>query len=229
MARSCSVMLGLPKAFLGEGVQGGGRVRLELLYLFGGPLGVPVQGAVVVQAGGGGHPEQRVALRGRQHAEHRAQAEEADAGPPERAFGGGVAVGPGHHVNAGIRSLVGQPDQLGRDLARPAVVALGQQFMPAVHPGDEEEPFGLAGRPIGGGQPGVQVGDEIVQRRPGRPAAGDPHLVRQVLQRGEETVKGRRGPGELGDGETTSPGERWTAALSRVASSRPWPCSSLPR
>src|SRR6266704_3108573 len=62
------------ESFPGEGVQGGGRVRLELLDLLDRPLGVPVQGAVVVQARGGGHPEQRVALRGGQHAEHRAQA-----------------------------------------------------------------------------------------------------------------------------------------------------------
>src|SRR5215813_1041881 len=93
------------ESFPGKCVQGGGGVRLELLDLLDRPLGVPVQGAVVIQARGGGHPEQRVALRGGEHAEHRAQAEESQACPAQGAFGGGVAVGPGHHVDAGIRTL----------------------------------------------------------------------------------------------------------------------------
>src|SRR2546430_10027042 len=72
------------ESFPGECVQGGGGVRLELLDLLDRPLGVPVQGAVVVQARGGGHSEQRVTLRGGEHPEHRAQAEESQASPTRR-------------------------------------------------------------------------------------------------------------------------------------------------
>jgi len=144
--------------------------------------------ARVVQAGGGGYAQQGVAFRGGQHAEHRPQAEVSQARPAQRAFRGGVPVGPGHHVQPGVRPLVGQPDQAGRGLARPAVVAFGQQLMPAVQPGDEEEPFLPCGNAGSVGEPDVQVVEEVVQRLPGRPPVGDPHLVGQAPQRVEEAV-----------------------------------------